>query len=345
MKPKLSYKQQILHLKEKGIQFNIITEDKALHYLQSNNYLFKLSAYRKNYPKDITNTRYLHLDFSTLVDLAIIDMYLRALLLKMSLNIEHFAKVKLLQRITNSSKEDGYSIVTDYLHTLPPQEIKFIENELSRNAKSPYCSQAYSKYKNHWPAWVFVEIISFGSFIAFYKYCADRFFNQDKETYEAVQAECRAQKVPISTSKKAFLCRQQIKEDRLLISHFYLFLSIKRLRNAAAHNNCILSDLSSKSSKVYKQTDARIIQELKKIGLPELTINHKLSNERISEIISCLYAHKCIVSSSGVNQHLSLELHNFADRLFKHHGYEENELIRTTFNTLSLIIDKWFPIV
>lgn len=42
MKPKLSYKQQILHLKEKGIQFNIITEDKALHYLQSNNYLFKL---------------------------------------------------------------------------------------------------------------------------------------------------------------------------------------------------------------------------------------------------------------------------------------------------------------
>lgn len=44
---KLSYEQQIEHLKKKGIQFNKMSEAEALCYLQQNNYLFKLISYRK----------------------------------------------------------------------------------------------------------------------------------------------------------------------------------------------------------------------------------------------------------------------------------------------------------
>lgn len=344
-KPKLSYPDQIKHLKTKGVTFNEMTEADALHYLEHNSYLFKLSAYRKNYPKDINNKRYLHLDFSMLVDLAVIDMYLRSLMLKMSLNIEHFAKVKLMERITAKDEEDGYSIVSDYLDSLSPSERTFIDGELARNAKSPYCRQAYAKYKGAYPLWVFIEIISFGSFISFYKYCSDHLLNADKDAYRQVKSECRERRSAISQNAAAIQCRQLIKEDKVMRSNFYLLLSIKRLRNAAAHNNCIISDLRDKAEEVYGRVDTRLVKQLGDIGLNELTIVNKLSNERIMEIISCLYAHKQIVSSAGVNYHLSIELHEFSSRLFRHHDYAENNLIKSTFEAIILIIDKWFPIV
>lgn len=344
-KPKLSYSDQIDHLKEKGVTFNKMSENDALHYLQYNSYLFKLSAYRKNYPKDITNKRYLHLEFATLVDLAVIDMYLRSLMLKMSLNIEHYAKVKLLERTTKKDGEDGYSIVADYLNSLTPEARQYIDHELERNAKSPYCRQAYAKYKDHYPLWVFIEIISFGSFISFYKYCANRLLDADETTYKQVQIECRNNQIPIYKNTKAYQCRLLIREDKIMVSNFYLLLSIKHLRNAAAHNNCIISDLRDKSPIIYHQADIRMVKQLKVIGLSEPTIINKLSNERIMEIISCLYAHKQIVSSPGVNKHLSVELHEFSHRLFQHHDYVENNLMRSTFEVIILIIDKWFPIM
>lgn len=91
-KPKLSYPEQVQHLEQKGVSFALMSKRQALIYLRDNNNFFKLSSYRKNFNKDATNREYVHLDFAYLVDLAIIDMYLRALMLKMSLNIEHFAK-------------------------------------------------------------------------------------------------------------------------------------------------------------------------------------------------------------------------------------------------------------
>lgn len=48
-KPKLSVVEQLQHLKDKGVLFNIFTEDKALDYLSKNNNYFKLRSYRKNY--------------------------------------------------------------------------------------------------------------------------------------------------------------------------------------------------------------------------------------------------------------------------------------------------------
>lgn len=279
------------------------------------------------------------------MDLAVIDMYLRSLVLKMSLNIEHFAKVKLLERITNDSSEDGYSIVENYLNTLTPPHFNHITQELSRNAKSPYCQQAYLKYKNHFPIWVFIEIISFGNFISFYKYCIEHLTEKDNAKFENVKTLCREKKDFLSKNKDAEICRQLLKEDSFLDKNFYLFLSIKRLRNAAAHNNCIINDLNNKSKLIYKNVDDRIIKDLHSLDFKKNTIRNKLSNERVAEIVSCLYAHKDVVTSSGINRHLAIELHEFTNRLFQHHDYQENELIRSTFEFLTKIIDKWFPVV
>ena len=50
-KPRLSLDEQIQHLKDKGILFNIMDEDSAKQYLKYNNNYYKLTSFRKNYDK------------------------------------------------------------------------------------------------------------------------------------------------------------------------------------------------------------------------------------------------------------------------------------------------------
>ena len=315
-KPKLSYSDQVQHLEQKGISFALISKRQALIYLRDNNNLFKLSSYRKNFSKDITSTRYIHLDFAYLIDLAVIDMYLRALMLKMSLNIEHFAKVKLMCQITNDCFEDGYTVVQDFLQSLSAGDLAIFKSELSRNARSPYCRDAYCKYKGHFPVWVFLELISFGSFLSFYKFCAERFYRR-------------------ANNKKEYTD---------MMNNFYIMLPIKRIRNASAHNNCVINDLKTKDStnRVNYQVRRAVRSEL---GLGRESTKKKLANVRISQILTCLYAHKEIVSSQDVNNHVAKELHEFSTRLFSKNSYNDNEVIKSAFDVLSTAIDKWFPVV
>ena len=96
-KPMLSVQDLIVHSKEKGIQFNSISEAEAQDYLARNNNYFKLASYRKNYPKFTDGPKqgqYENLDFAYLIELARIDVEVRHILLKMCLDIEHFLKVR-----------------------------------------------------------------------------------------------------------------------------------------------------------------------------------------------------------------------------------------------------------
>ena len=115
-KPILNCAKQISHLQSKGVKFEIISTADAEKYLNENNNYFKLRAYRKNFPKHpdgADKDKYINLDFAMLKDLAIIDMHLRYKLMHLVLDIEHFAKVKLLRTI-GDSRNDGYEIVESY---------------------------------------------------------------------------------------------------------------------------------------------------------------------------------------------------------------------------------------
>ncbi len=325
-KPKLSYEEQIQHLELKGITFNNYSKEKAKDYLAQNNNLFKLSAYRKNYVKDLSNVYYLHLDFSELVDLATIDMYLRAIIAKMALDIEHFAKVTLMDRITLDTSEDGYSIVTDFLSSQTQDQQKHINSELARNSNSPYCHDAYQKYKNDFPVWVFLEITSFGTFLSFYKFCADRFLLKDQ------------------ANKAALL---QIKNDKQMVHNFYLMLTVKHLRNAAAHNNCIINDLRSKSQDALKKADHQMVQNLSNDSIYFLSRKNRSrkANFRIVEIVTCLYTYKLLVNSAGMQRKASKDLQTLKSRLFKRCDYTSNPILHSSFINISKVIDKWFPII
>lgn len=312
-RPILNVDQQIEHLRSKGIKFEKISEQEAKRYLQENNNYFKLRAYRKNFPKHPDGPlagQYIDLDFAMLKDLAIIDMHLRYVLIHLALDVEHFAKIKLL-RMVEESGEDGYQIVMDYMDDLKQRDEKkdthrldALKQELLRNLDNPYCGGIVSKYDGHYPVWAFLEIIPLGTLIHFYGFCADQL------------------------------------GDKRMKNEFYLLRGVKELRNAAAHSNCIIHDMGARDSQ-YK-TNYGVLNALHSIS--KETRNRRLSNARMQQVVTLLYAHSILVTSQGVHDMEGQALHELSERMLRHSDYyANNELILSNFKFLQKVIDIFFP--
>lgn len=307
-RPMLSPAEQIAHLKSKGIRFDLISEQDALSYLQENNNYFKLRAYRKNFPKHPDGEKrgqYIGLDFAMLKDIAIIDMHLRYTMIHMTLDIEHYARVKLVASVYG--KDDGYQIVQDYLDSKKkqdsPDRYNHIMAELNRNRKNPYCGGLIEKYSGKYPIWAFVEVITLGTFIDFYRFCG-----------------------------------QQI-GDKELVNDSYLLSTMKELRNAAAHNNCVLNELGRKDCE--KPANYRVLCALRKHpGISKAMCDNELKKERIRQIVTTIYTHSKIVSSSGVRNRAQKALQDFSERMFRHADYyRDNETVLKSFDFLKKAVD------
>lgn len=309
-KRKLTIEEQITHSKDKGITFELCSEDNAKEYLQKNNNYFKLTAYRKNYQKYVEGDRkgqYVKLDFQYLIDLAVIDMELRYLLVHLALDVEHYAKMELIKHVENS-EEDGYKIVTDYIDSLEENRKEACLNEINRNKGNVYCGAIVQKYDGNYPVWAFVEIISFGQLVSFYRFCADRF------------------------------------QDKKMQNNYYRLLTCREIRNASAHNNCILNDLNTGSSK--HDTNDEVSRALMKIpGVTKKIRLKKMSNARIQQIVTLLYTHKEMVTSQSVYRRECKKINEFMVRMYKNEQfYEKNAVIKTSFDFLKLVVDSWYPI-
>lgn len=211
MKPLLTPDALIQHMKEKGIGFNIVNEEDAKEFISNNNYYMKLASYRFNYEKRIdpvTNTeKYHNLEFAYLQELSTIDMRLRYLILEMCLDIEHALKVNLLNHIATNSNEDGYNIIRQFLNQNRGANIKIID-KIHKHNESAYCKNLIEKYHPYYPAWVFVELISFGNLT----YLCD-YYNK--------------------------LYNYEIIDNKFLNT-------IRDMRNASAHSTCVINQLFDK---------------------------------------------------------------------------------------------------
>lgn len=225
-KPKLTSREIVEKLKyEKGVTFKYVTEDEAEVYLSTVNNYMRTASYRKNYTKiqgGKDSGKYENLDFGYLKELSTIDMHLRFIISKMCLDIEHALKVELIHNLESNEMSDGCDIVTTFL-----DNNKYIIHGLEMKSESPFTGDLIKKYftlektciSGRWeykitdysycPAWVFVEIISYGEFISFYNH------------YYGDNAP--------------------IKKNLLHL--------VRSLRNGTAHNNCILADLTRNRSK------------------------------------------------------------------------------------------------
>lgn len=303
-KQKLSVDGQIEHMKGKGIRFAEISEEDAKQFLENSTYYFKIKSYSKNYDKYEHTEKvgqYIDLDFAYLKELSTIDMHLRHFIIKTCLDIEHAIKVRLLRDFNNSS-EDGYSIVQKLFDENPG-----LESSILQKKANSVCNDLIDKLiKDKYAIWNIVEVLSLGDFIKLY----ELFY---REYPEAAQGE-------IFT---------------------YPLRSIKSIRNAAAHSNCLLNTLKKPYSGSVAQ-NRKISSYVSKIdGISSRVRTNKMSNQVIHDFVTMLYVFDKIVESDGVRKHTLAELHQLVNvRMTRNrHYFTKNESIKSTYDFIKKIVD------
>ena len=318
-KPFCSSTELIEKLDSKGVTFNKeFSKEDAIKYLEKNNNYYKLSSYRKNFQKD-ADGKYIGLDFAYLVDLGIIDMLLRQQVIKMALDIEHFSKVALLNFLKKKG-DDGYIAVDSYkesLRTKSEAKLNELLEEIKRNQSSIYCSDMLNHIApgQRMPVWVFTEVITFGRFRSFFEFCANRY------------------------------------NDKTFLDQAYRLKTVKSIRNAAGHNNCILNDLTIATSKETNSTadlNRNVLNKFVRI-FPKgnCTLRERepdiIQNSRIKEIITLLYVHSKILPSPAMKAHYKKELQTFVGRMKKNiDNYKGNENILNVFNIIETLVENWY---
>lgn len=321
LKPMLHINEMVDYLKLKNIKFERISEKDAENYLRNNNNYYNLTSYKNNFEKYFVNgifiDKYIDLDFSYLKDLSIIDHRLRLILFKMIIDIEHYLKIKILNTIEFIDEEDGYRIVNQYLKQ-DFYNVKFpkkVHNSIFKKVGSEYYQKIFSKYDldkdkklENIPIWEFLEIITFGELVNFYDYYTNEYKLKDE-------------------SKDVYILRDIVK-----------------LRNAVAHNNCILSELNTKKNKY--PPSYKIIQFLNNCDIGKDTRSKKLSNSRIRQITYTLYMFNEIVTSDGIKNNVKKDINElFFDRIIKHKEYyNNNELLKSIYCYFKKIIENNYMI-
>ena len=91
-----------------GITFNLKSEEEAAVFLAKHNYFFRLKQYA-DFGEKTKSGKFINVDFGQMVELSTVDMFLRKLILKMTLDFEHYLKVKIIN--DSQEKPSVWSIV------------------------------------------------------------------------------------------------------------------------------------------------------------------------------------------------------------------------------------------
>ncbi|WEA54609.1 Abi family protein [Lactococcus lactis] len=169
MKTKVSIADLYDSMLKRGITFNYHSKSEAIKIIEHTNYYYKVASFRKNFEK--RDRLYINCDFSSLIDLATIDMHVRNYLLQMSLSAEHFIKTEISRLITVNSNEDGYSIVAEYEQQYP----RSFDRVVSKFENTRYQKEMLAKRQSDMPIWVLMEHMDYSELmdlvkLYYYKY-------------------------------------------------------------------------------------------------------------------------------------------------------------------------------
>mgnify|MGYP002626074740 CR=1 FL=1 len=321
-KPKLTSEQLVQKMRdEKGILFNLTTEKEAEIYLRDVNNYLRTASYRKNYATRQKGSRagtYIGLDFAYLQELSALDMRLRSVISRMCMDIEHSLKVRLLKDIEQDSDTDGYAIVESFLDANT-----WIIAKIEGTVTSPFTGELIAKYftiqktynkakqrtenriadYKNCPVWVLLEVITFGDFIVFYNY-----YHQSK-----------GMKPPLSSA---------------------LINIVKSLRNASAHNNCLLSNLSRTTSKPPVEV-SKFVSQIHGVGKGRR--QKRLSCRPMMEFATLLYVYKKIVTPRIADDRIEELKSLFSVRMMRHWRYFiKNDTITSTYFLAQKIITSLY---
>lgn len=168
-----------------------------------------------------------------------------------------------------------------------------------------YCGNLLRKYKDGMPLWVFVELVSFGTFIDLYRFCAIRW-----------------------------------KNDEMQDEH-YLLRQTKAVRNACAHSSNIINGFADKSSSI--ETNAAVSRAIAQTGISKRVRTSKMHNVRLQQIATLLYLHAHMVARDSTREMTRARLTVLKqEMLLVENDLASNDAVRSSFDFLIGLFDSWF---
>lgn len=253
------------------------------------------------YRKNPVTDKYINLEFAYLKELSLIDMKLRLIIMEISLNLEHTIKTELL-RDFNETNEDGYRIVKDFFENNP----NIIEN-IKMKKDNSYVKELADKLLNEdFAIWNVVELISLNELLKLYI-----FFYKEIGKYEEH------------------------------IDTFYQMQAVRKLRNAAAHSNCIITCMGVSENKArYNKEVNAFLSSIETIDT--ITRNKYRKNQVLYDFITLLFLMNKIVKSEKLKYDMFKKVYCFFDKeILKHKEYfvKEQE-ITSKYQYIKKIIDN-----
>lgn len=304
-KPMLSVDEQLDHLAEKGITYDIISRHDAGIYLSSANNYFRLAAYRMLFPNlsdEPGVDLYEGVDFAHLSEIASSDNQLRYVLLHMMLDVEHYAKVRLLAMATICG-EDGYSIVRDFCST--PRGSHIMQDVLKRSAGNSYTEGLYNKYKDEMPVWVLFELISYTQLCKFYDFCGSRW------------------------------------DDLTITDEAKIYTELISMRNAVAHSNCLLNGIEAESGFESRSRNTVLFSLYNNIANRDMVLEI-IESPRLTQVSILFLLHKGFAIGEDSRKRTAEELKALRHELDSRFAmFEDFDPIVRRLNLLCDLITLW----
>ena len=260
LKPMLTPKEQVALLKAKGVTFERCDEEKAVRELSDRDTLLHIAAFRRMFQRhtDGENAgKYVELDFADLLDMESLDSEVRRSFLLASQDVERVVKTRLMERISAEPGEDGYGILADFMKCQTKSFRKSIARNLETRAEKPgggdeYTGSLIAHYGSAMPSWVFLEVVPFGTKLALYLFCANRW------------------------------------GDRAMRQKHSALTEAKAVRNCCSHGSCLINGFSEGKTSAY-ETPHFVIKWLEEHGFKGgKSRRAKMGNRRTQQLIACL---------------------------------------------------------
>ena len=266
---KLTVPEVIVYLKDTmGITFNLMDEQKAATFLSNHNYFFRIKQYAQAFPERTKSGKYVGVDFGHLVELSTVDMFLRKLLLKMTIDLEHYLKVQLVNDCQNNPADNGFEVVQDFLQSHP----KAKESLMTGAFLAGYGGINFEKYRDTPAVWNVVGMLGFHDFISFFAHYY-RFFNMEKDSVRNLD-------------------------------------SVRRLRNACAHNVCLLCSFKPAPTFKYDvSTSFELLQT--NLGISPGIVTTCMKVPLLNDFAVMLSVYTKLVSSPPIKQKTLAEMQEF----------------------------------
>lgn len=256
-KKKLSIDEQIEDLKNKGVTFNEISEDEAKKFLRYNNYYFKLKSYARNYQK--YNKPEMHGKYINL------DF---AYLVELSTLDMYFRKI-IMQMCLDIEHFLKVRLMYDISNNSNEDGYIIVNKYLADrypvladlycNAEISATAELITKFRENdseISIRKIVETLSFGRFVEIYNLYYGIYGGNNYSSYMG---------------------------------------SIKFLRNAAAHNNCLLNSIRKPYQTRINKTK-KVMDKVSKIKKIPTSYKDKMSNPVIHDFVTLLFVYSDLMN-------------------------------------------------